>query len=195
MSFPVSRRRLWLKLGVAVPLLATLLTISALLLSENLLCIRAPTIPADAIVVLGGDVVHRPKRALELYRQGKAPRVIISGAGDCHEVHGYLAGKGVPADAIQLECQSRSTQQNASFTVPLLRARGARRVIVVTSWFHSRRALNCFRHYAPEIEFISLPTTDDLPQAHWPTNHERGWVLCEYIKLLYYWPNYGIAPY
>jgi len=107
----------------------------------------------------------------------------------------FLAGKGIPAAAIQLECQSRTTRENALFAVPLLRAQSARRVIIVTSWFHARRALNCFRHDAPEIEFISRPTTADLPKSHWPNKHERGRVLSEYAKLLYYWPRYGIGPF
>lgn len=75
-----------------------------------------------------------------------------------------------------------------------MRALGVRRAIVVTSWFHSRRALHCFRHYARDIEFISLPTREDLPKAHWPNRYERGWVMSEYLKLGYYWVRYGISP-
>jgi uncharacterized SAM-binding protein YcdF (DUF218 family) len=160
---------------------------SALFFSVNLLRLQSPAGRADAMVVLGGDVTHRPKRALELYQQKAAPGVIISGTGDCEEVRIFLAGKGVPAAAMQLECKSRTTMENA-----LLRAQHARRVIVVTSWFHSRRALNCFRHCAPEIEFISLPTTSDVPKSHWPNQYERSRVLLEYAKLLYYRVRHGI---
>jgi uncharacterized SAM-binding protein YcdF (DUF218 family) len=67
-------------------------------------------------------------------------------------------------------------------------------VILVTSWFHSRRALKCFRHHAPDIEFVSRPTIVDLPNSHWPNKYERGWVLTEYTKLLYYWVRYGVSP-
>ncbi len=167
---------------------------SALFFSVDLLRREDPQSGADAIVVLGGDVVHRPARALELYQQGAAPAIIVTGNGDCQEVRVFLAGNGVPAAAIQLECESRTTRENARLTVPLLRARRCRRVILVTSWFHSRRALNCFRHDAPEIDFISLPTRADLPKAHWPNKYERSWVVSEYIKLLYYWPRYGVGP-
>jgi uncharacterized SAM-binding protein YcdF (DUF218 family) len=159
----------------------------------------------DVIVVLGGDTGRRSARALELYQHGAAPRVIISGRGDCHEMRVFLAGKGVPADAIQVEPDSRSTRQNAMFSVVLLRASpkkvaGKRtegeklKVIIVTSWFHSRRALNCFRHYAPDIEFVAAPTVTDRPKSHWPNRYERGWVLSEYVKLVGYWVCYGVWP-
>jgi uncharacterized SAM-binding protein YcdF (DUF218 family) len=168
--------------------------LSALFFSVDLLRREDPPGRADAIVVLGGDVVHRPARALELYQQGAAPVIVISGNGDCQEVRVFLAGNGVPATAIQLECGSRTTRENALLTVPLLRARRCRRVMIVTSWFHSRRALNCFRHDAPEIEFVSAPTTVDLPKSHWPNKYQRGRVVSEYLKLLYYWPRYGVWP-
>ena len=187
-------RRYWFRVAACLLLAGVAVVVAALIFSVNLLCLADRQGPADAMVVLGGDAALRPARALELYRQGAAPSVIISGSGDCQEVRVFLAGNGVPAAAIQLECKSRTTQQNASFTVPLLRARSARRVIIVTSWFHSRRALHCFQHYAPEIEFISLPTRRDLPESHWPNKYARVRILLEYVKLFYYWLRYGIAP-
>ena len=188
-------RRYRLQLAASLLLAGVAAVLSALYFSVDLLRLEDRPGQADAIVVLGGDVAHRASRVLELYQQGAAPKVIISGSGDCQEVRIFLAGKGVPATAIRLECQSRTTRENALFAVPLLRAQNARRVIIVTSWFHARRALNSFRHYAPEIEFMSRPTTADLPKSHWPNKHERALVLSEYAKLLYYWPRYGIGPF
>jgi len=185
------RKRLYLLLAAMLACVAAVPL--ALYFSTNLLRLEVQPAGADAIVVLGGETVYRPARALELYQQGAATNVIISGEGDCEGVRLTLTGKGVSPAAIQLECESRTTRENAKFTVPLLRAQHAKRVIIVTSWFHSRRALYCFRHYAPEIEFISLPTSADLPQHHWPSKWQRRWVLSEYIKLLYYRVRFGIA--
>jgi uncharacterized SAM-binding protein YcdF (DUF218 family) len=184
------RKRLYFLLAAALACVAAVA--SALFFSPNLLRLEDAPGKADAIVILGGETIYRPSRALELFQQGAAANVIITGEGDCESVRIVLAGKGVPATAIQLECESRTTRENAQFTVPLLRAQHAKRVILVTSWFHSRRALHCFRHYAPEIEFISLPTTVDLPQHHWPARWARRWVLSEYAKVLYYWVRFGI---
>src|SRR6266542_3654136 len=186
-----ARKRLYLVLAAVAACVAAVPL--ALFFSTNLLRLEDRLAGGDAIVVLGGETVYRPARALELYQQGAATNLIVSGEGDCEGVRITLSGKGVPAAAIQLECQSRTTRENAKFTVPMLRAQNARRVIIVTSWFHSRRALHCFRHYAPEIEFISLPTSADLPLHHWPSKWERRWVLSEYVKLLYYQVRFGIA--
>jgi uncharacterized SAM-binding protein YcdF (DUF218 family) len=186
------RKRLLFLLAAALACAAAVL--ASLFFSSNLLVLESPPATADVMVVLGGETVHRPVRALELYQQGAATNVIITGQGDCESVRTMLAGKGVPADAIQMECASRTTRENALFTIPLLRAQHVRRAIIVTSWFHSRRALHCFRHFAPEIEFISLPTTADLPPHHWPSKWERRWVLSEYAKLLYYRLRFGIPP-
>jgi uncharacterized SAM-binding protein YcdF (DUF218 family) len=174
-------------LGCAVAVLG------GLFFSAGLLRLEDPLTTGDVMVVLGGEIVYRPARALELYQQGSATNVIITGEGDCESVRTMLAGKGVGASAIQMECASRTTRENAMFTVPLLRAQHAKRVILVTSWYHSRRSLYCFRHFAPEIEFISLPTTADLPRNHWPKKWERRWVLSEYLKIVYYRVRFGIA--
>lgn len=180
---------------LVVLVLVALLPAGALFFSDSLLVVEGKDATADVIVVLGGEPMQRPPRAAELFKQGTAPVVIVSGNGDCEDVRRLLEARGVPAPAIQLECASTSTVQNARFSAPLLRARHARRVILVTSWFHSRRALYCFRHYAPEIEFISRPTVADRPRFHWPNRYLRGYVLEEYIKSLGYWIIYGIRPF
>jgi uncharacterized SAM-binding protein YcdF (DUF218 family) len=147
------------------------------------------------MVVLGGEANHRPARALDLYQRGTAPLILISGRGDCQAVRAFLTNKGVPSAAIDLEYESSNTKQNAEFCVRLLRERRVKHAVIVTSWFHSRRALNCFRHYAPEINFTASPTLLDRPKGHWPDKYERAWVLSEYIKLLGYWVCYGISPF
>ena len=194
-AHPSRIRKIWIPIGIAIVALATLLPAGGLFFSEQLLNVSAQKEKGEIILVLGGDTVHRPTRALELFKNGAAPKVIISGAGDCIDVRTFLVGKGVPASSIELECNSRSTRENALFSIPLLKSLGARRVIIVTSWFHSRRALHCFRHYAPKIEFISMPTIEDLPKSRWPNKYERGWVLHEYVKILGYWICYGICPF
>jgi uncharacterized SAM-binding protein YcdF (DUF218 family) len=167
---------------------------AAFFFSPVLLRLQDPPARADVMVLLGGEVFYRPQRALELYQQAVAPRIIITGKGDCEEYRIFLVGKGVPTNAVQIECESRTTRENAKFTVPLLREQKAKRVILVTSWFHSRRAKHCFEHEAPDLEFISLPTEADVPGWHWPYPRERGWAMLEYLKMPYYLLRYGIWP-
>jgi len=163
--------------------------------SDWLLTIEDSPKSGDVIVLLGGEWIYRPKRALELYEQQFAPAIIACGEGDAGAMKRWLASKGVPGSAIQVEPKSLNTMQNAEFTVPLLRQRDVKRVILVTSWFHSRRALACFRKAAPEIEFISVPTVEDRPKTDWPNRYERKMVLREYLKLAGYLVRYGIWPF
>jgi uncharacterized SAM-binding protein YcdF (DUF218 family) len=187
------RRWRYVVLAMAIGLL--LLPVAGMFFSGSLLLVEDHDSTADVMVVLGGEPTQRPPRAIELFKQGAAPVVIVSGNGDCDDVRRLLEYGGVPASAIQTECSSVSTMQNAHFCVPLLRALGAHKVILVTSWFHSRRALQCFRHFAPDLEFISRPTVADRPQFHWPNRYERAYVLGEYIKSMGYWITYGIRPF
>ena len=150
---------------------------------------------ADALVILGGEPYYRPPRALDIFQRGLVSNIVVSGNGDAEDVRRWFKAKGVPETVIGLEPRSLNTEQNALFTVPLLRAQHSKRVIIVTSWFHSRRALACFRKAAPDIEFISLPTVADRPKSHWPNRYERGMVLREYFKLAGYWVRYGVSPF
>jgi uncharacterized SAM-binding protein YcdF (DUF218 family) len=166
-----------------------------LLFPQQMLCVESGDVHADALVVLGGDWGDRAARAAELFRQGVAPRVIVSGAGDCTFNLQVLTNAGVPASAIQLESRSKTTRENAEFSISLLRAAGVRRAIIVTSWYHSRRALSCFRHYAPEIKFYSRPSYSNYARSTWSRSGVWRDVREEYVKIPGYWLCYGICPF
>jgi uncharacterized SAM-binding protein YcdF (DUF218 family) len=72
---------------------------------------------------------------------------------------------------------------------------GAHRVILVTSWYHSRRALACFEHFAPDMKFYSRPSY--VEDHSWKLN--RGGyskhVNIEYVKILGYWVGHGVWPF
>ena len=200
-----------------------LLLSAALFFPQQVLCVDSGPVQADALVVLGGGSFERPIRAAELYRAGVVPRILVSGAGDGEENKRVLLSKGVPASAIEVESKSLSTKQNAQFSIPLLRAMkaqdlgatphptlspngaereaggrgpaGANRVIIVTSWYHSRRALHAFQHYAPDMQFYSRPSYYGYPRAEWSKHGLRGYIRAEYAKLAGYWLCYGVWPF
>ena len=178
--------RRWLA-GVA----GTVLVLAVILITCDfeLLCVTSRLKPSDAIVVLGGEPVIRAEHAARLATNGMAPLIIVSGNGDCESNRRVIIRHGVPTNRIELECVSRTTQENALLTVKLLRERKCQRVILVTSWFHSRRALSSFRKYAPDIEFISAPVERTKP---W--RYERGYVMSEYLKTIGYAFRFGIWP-
>lgn len=181
--------------GVAIVCLVLALAVPlGLRFSLALLCVEAAKMPdqLNAIVVLGGGYNHRALYAVEIYRSVSVSNVLVVGGGDAEAVAAVLISKGIPSDQIRLESLSRNTMQNARLSVPMLRQSGVRRVGVVTSWFHSRRALACFRKAAPDMEFVSLPTRLDRPANRWPNKWIRNSVLLEYLKLAGYFIRYQV---
>jgi uncharacterized SAM-binding protein YcdF (DUF218 family) len=183
---------------LAVTLLAVVLLLGliAFLLPHQVLTVDSGNVKGDVIVVLGGGTdQRRPERAAELYREGNAPLVLVSGFGDTDRSVRLLMQNGVPESAIRIEGDSMSTLENARFSVPLLRRMGARRIILVTSWYHSRRALACFESVAPDLTFYSRPCYWAYARRDWNLQDTRGHIEDEDIKLLGYWICYGIWPF
>ena len=111
--------------------------------------------PADAILVLGAAQYNgRPSpvlrarldHALELYRQGLAPRLVFTGgvgAGDSlsegEVARRYAEEHGVPPEAILLEREGTTSAESVSAAAALMRARGLESALVVSDPFHMLR--------------------------------------------------------
>jgi uncharacterized SAM-binding protein YcdF (DUF218 family) len=162
---------------------------------QKLLCIDTGWAPADVIVVLGGDPTNRLQRAVELYEKGVASRILNTGAEAGRSSRTRLIALGVPPNRIELEPRAQTTWENAKFTVPLLRALGAKRVVIVTSWYHSRRGLHCFQKAAPEMTFYSCPSYHQPARSEWKREGLDHCVRFEYLKTAYYWVRYGVWPF
>ena len=188
------KKRIW-RVVVIVFVLWLALVVAAVAFPQKFLCVDSGPAQADVIVVLGGGSAERSEHAAELFKERAAPRIVVSGRGDCEINRQLLIEDGVPAAAIELETQSRTTRENAVLTVKLLRQQKSGRVILVTSWYHSRRALESFRHYAPEIKFYSRPSYVDYARADWPGRRFERRIYLEYPKLLGYWIGYGVCPF
>lgn len=181
--------------SVGLAAVLVIILVAALSFPRQVLVIDSGPTHGDVIVLLGGGSGERPARAAELYRSGVAPKIIVSGAGDAGGNRLLLMNRGVPASAIELEPNSKTTKENAQFSMPLLRAAAAKRVILVTSWYHSRRALKCFRHYGPGLEFYSCPSYYGFARSDWSQQHLWRRIRAEYFKTLGYWLCYGICPF
>lgn len=112
---------------------------------------------AQAIVVLGAaqyDGVPSPvlrarlDHALELYRRGLAPVIVVTGgrqAGDrfteATAGYDYLRNHGVPDEAIRKEVQGRTTWGSLRATSTFLHDEGIDDVFLVSDGYHSKRAL------------------------------------------------------
>ncbi len=190
-------RKWFIRLVIAGILFLLLAGVFAYFCPQEILCVDSGKVSADVIVVLGGGVRERPLRAVQLYRDHAASRIILSGYGDAEINRRLLIAYGVPANAIQVEDKSRTTHENAEFTVKLMRAGGLRNAILVTSWYHSRRALKCFEHVAPGLQFYSRPSYFAFKSSDWKGRlaEMRKKVYLEYVKLPGYWVRYGVNPF
>ncbi len=188
------RRRFWLKIFAGLLVCVAVAGLAAWMFPKKILTMDSGPVTTDVIVVLGGGLHERPERAAELFKLGEAPKILISGAGDSDINERLLKKNGVPAAAILVEGKSRTTRENAEFSIPLLRKMGAHKVTIVTSWYHSRRALACFEHYAPDIRFYSRPSYFGYPSKDANSPAVRGYIKSEYVKLLGYWVCYGVCP-
>jgi uncharacterized SAM-binding protein YcdF (DUF218 family) len=106
--------------------------------------------------------VDRLTHALALYKAGKAPLVLLSGGAhpgnrsEAEIMYEHLVLMGVPASALLMERQSRDTHDNALYSAILLKGKGIKRVLLVTSGFHMRRAVPLFERQG--LEVIPAPT-------------------------------------
>jgi uncharacterized SAM-binding protein YcdF (DUF218 family) len=112
--------------------------------------------PVDAIVVLGAAQFNgvpsqvfqaRLDTAFELYQQGYAPTIVVTGGrilGDQYtEAEAgkmYLVDRGVPADAILMENVSHNTAASFEGVRSILRPRGVESLLVVSDGFHLYRS-------------------------------------------------------
>jgi uncharacterized SAM-binding protein YcdF (DUF218 family) len=181
---------------IGIALVTALVTALAYYNPEKFLCMDSgKNVSADVLIVLGGGLGERPIRAAQLFKRHAAERVIITGEGDDAINRQILEANGVPAKAIEVENKSTTTYENAEFTIKLLRAEHVHSAILVTSWYHARRAEKTFEHYAPEITFYSRPSYYAFATEDWKRLKINKRMRLEFLKLPGYWVRYGVNPF
>lgn len=155
-----------------------------------------PAAPADALVVLGDDnyAADRAFRAAELYRAGVAPVVVASGRMlrrniSLAEIMEHdLESFGVPAGSIvKLEHRAQNTREEAAEIAHLILSRGWKRVQVVTSNYHARRARFIFERVLPTGTALHVSGARDSeldPSRWWETRQGQKLFLIELIGYL-----------
>src|SRR4029079_12794230 len=98
---------------------------------------------------------------------------------------------GVAAADIILESHAASTRDNVLLVRDILAQRGWRRILLVSSPYHMRRALLTWRKLAPEVTVLPTPVAQSQFYEHRvgaSLAQIRG-ITYEYIAILYYWIN------
>lgn len=170
---------------------------------------RAAATEADALFVLAGSDGDRFLEGYELWREQRAPRIVLSpgfrdwGSRELASRGVHMPGRaeiardvlveqmGVPAGAVEIvDAELDSTAAEASALRALALERGWRRVIVVTSTAHTRRTRFAMAR-ALEGSGIDVQVRgtryDGFQAAKWWTDRGSArWVLTELPKLLAY---------
>jgi len=141
-------------------------------------------VKSDCILALGSHDLRVADRAAELYKEGWAPLVIMSGGlgnftqdmwteSEADQFAAIAIRKGVPADAILIENKSTNTGENILFTQQLLNEKGLdpQNFIVVQKPYMERRSYATFKKHwpdknllvtSPQISFDKY-ATDEIP--------------------------------
>lgn len=149
---------------------------------------------ADAALVLAGDPDYeRTKTGARLLLSGEVRLLILTGGepgpGDsATSLREVALRMGVPAAAIRMEQVSRSTRESMVAVRDILEREGVRRLAVVTSPYHQRRAVWAARRGLPGIEIVSRPADPAFwrPDGWWKTPFGRRLVVGEFLKIGYY---------
>ena len=139
--------------------------------------------------VLGIGSYWRSFYAVLVWREGHFQRVVVSGLDAAGSMRDFMAAQGVPREAILVEDAANSTRENALFVARILKSSlngDTGRNVLLTSDYHSRRALAAFR--AAGVTVTALPYPDARKRISSFVN--RWDVFCvlavETVKTVYY---------
>jgi len=173
------------------------------------LIVRDPLDSADAIVVLSGSstLAERVQHAARLYSQHRSKRILLTtdnrqgGWSAAEQRNPYfdeiavkeLSRLGVPPQDIEVvRPPVNSTWDEALLIREYSKTHNFRSILIVTSSYHSRRALWTFRTMFEDsdthvgVDPVETGIQTPPPATWW--FHTRGWqlVVVEYLKLIYY---------
>ncbi len=161
---------------------------------------------ADVIVVLSGGGPERAVHGIQLYRQGVAPKICFTGDRPMPELPSFTDGQlardlavreGVPAEDIYL-LKTTSTWEDAQHIAAGVKQHGLHRIVLVTNWYHSRRALAVVRKHLAgaqvEVFYSPPPRSARCPDRCWSRDEWILMIVNEWFKIGWYWLKYGISP-
>lgn len=158
---------------------------------------------ADAIIVLSGGSFDRGNKAVELFNKGWAPRIICPGGNRAYEFEILnmhiteaeaakinLVRQGIPDSAIVLLNAGTSTSEEAALLASYLVNRKYKKVIVLTSLYHTRRAGKVFgkalQHTNIKLMVCGAKSSRFNELYWWQTEDGLIAINNEVLKNLYY---------
>jgi len=151
---------------------------------------------SDVIVVLAGETDRRPARALQLFDQGYARRIVLDVPSNA-KIYDFtqieLAEKYVqslPQSAVVSVCpiDGLSTKEEAKDVATCLGREKFETVLIVTSDFHTRRALSVFRRELPQYRYsVAASFNEEQFGVRWWTHRQWAKIFVdEWLRLLWW---------
>ncbi len=151
---------------------------------------------SDAIVVLAGETTVRPEYAVELLRQGFAPHVFLDAEmrfriydTQLIDIAQNYANRLPEANRVSVcPVYGLSTFGEVDDVARCLQAIAAHRVLIVTSDYHTRRALMIFRHHLPQYHFsVAGAANPQQFSINWWTSREWAKVTFDEWQKMVWW--------
>jgi uncharacterized SAM-binding protein YcdF (DUF218 family) len=169
---------------------------------------RPPSSAADVALVFGCGAPWKSESrlnvALDLYRRGLAPHLIVTGGvrmpgravTEAEWFRDWLVREGVPPERIHLEMRATNTAENVEYSLPILEMHGWRRVILVMSDFEGIRAhltaKRAWRGRGVRLYDCHAPSGDRWHRWTWWMSRQ-GWALTWYTLPRLF--RYRLLPY
>ena len=136
---------------------------------------------SDAIILLEGDGFDRFRKAVSLYKQGQAPKIVFSGNITDYDYGSYpfaevlprMLEAGVPEEDIIHEDKSLNTREQAVEVVWMAQERGWKKLILVASHEHQYRAYLTFLREV--LDSKSGITLYNAPARNLDWFVDKGW--------------------
>jgi uncharacterized SAM-binding protein YcdF (DUF218 family) len=179
-GIPIDRVRI--RFWTALLLLTLAFAGVRLLLSSGRLLVLDQPVRSDVILVLDGDNDDvRFWRAVNLLRAGYARDVLLDQRSD-HIQFGQSQANAAQQFVARLQldhvlvCPGRmqSTAEEVEFAGRCLAMFASHRILIVTSPYHTRRALTIFRHRLPQYQW-SVAAAEDRPNYGVQWWRSRAW--------------------
>ena len=173
-------------------------------LAGSYLAVQQPPMVSDAIVVFSGDgeagyvnqsYQRRTLDAINYYKAGYAPIIILSSGkyqafSEVEIMKSLLIDRGVPEGSIHIVGKyPRSTYENVILVKEKLIKFRVKSILLITSPYHSRRAILVWKKAMPNL-FLIAPEVIDTPKTstQWGASMNQIKVIFyEYAAISYYW--------
>lgn len=187
------------KINKPVILLLVILTFVAGMAASqagNFLVVSQTPVRSDVILVFAGDAGARTTKAIELYKQGYANKIVLSGGPlymhvtEARLMYDHAVSEGVAPEDIIMDEEATSTCENALNCRKIMEANHFNSALVISSEYHMFRVKRvCEKVFAgSSYSLVYCASRDPVydPGRWWANNRSLIWTVNEYIKLAGY---------